>query len=544
MIDEKTKDGHILGHNIFIAFVTPLSLAQTAFEGFIAWKSDVDRRMLSLFSYGKTRLACTVSTEHSYGSALLPQNLQSGDRSALLFAQDCSFRATSTTSKVILDFSVLDHHWGTIDDWVNFVDTVHACGMYIMLDFTVGILSDLIGFEGNVLYIHQLQSSLTRPPVYSMPSIPVTGYDGCHESDFDQYGDMDRLCEWKPFVMDKLTTFSCMTIIALDIDAIRVDKNLARNLAVVYDLNINFVTAWNRMFVNNDFLNTNTGLTDPRHSFGTNNFDVFRWPSLANGTLRSASHLISHTCDYFYHTATLGRQAMMSNKAWQRHGCYRLGSAQYFNMPLESALPGCDDDWNSLDHFYPTTDTHRSEFSRIILTTKQSTIDNSSESFKLSQNTLPKETRSLPYGRNWSFLWSIPIPKWAIVLLIIFFIGVWAFMLYIFTSLSKTHTWFLPVSPVGLDAPRWYQTSWGTSFLALYIPWAGSGGPYLGLPLWFWMPCKASVIGSICVMAARATESNRIGPGSAFPDVRTWDFLQGLKGSPMASTLFWIALIC
>ncbi|KAG1893133.1 uncharacterized protein F5891DRAFT_1208111 [Suillus fuscotomentosus] len=246
-------------------------------------------------------------------------------------------------------------------------------------------------------------------------------------------------------------------------------------------------------------------------------------------------------------------------------------------MPLESALPGCDDDWNSLDHFYPTTDTHRSEFSRIILTTKQSTIDNSSESFKLSQNTLPKETRSLvrlfllvaklmmlilhtrllapkvlrdycsagyPYGRNWSFLWSIPIPKWAIVLLIIFFIGVWAFMLYIFTSLSKTHTWFLPVSPVGLDAPRWYQTSWGTSFLALYIPWAGSGGPYLGLPLWFWMPCKASVIGSICVMAARATESNRIGPGSAFPDVRTWDFLQGLKGSPMASTLFWIALIC
>ncbi|KAG1848413.1 hypothetical protein C8R48DRAFT_409888 [Suillus tomentosus] len=86
---------------------------------------------------------------------------------------------------------------------------------------------------------------------------------------------------------------------------------------------------------------------------------------------------------------------MMSNKAWQRHGCYRLGSAQYFNMPLESALPGCDDDWNSLDHFYPTTDTHRSEFSRIILTTKQSTIDNSSESFKLSQNTLPKETRSL-----------------------------------------------------------------------------------------------------------------------------------------------------
>jgi alpha-1,3-glucan synthase len=35
----------------------------------------------------------------------------------------------------------------------------------------------------------------------------------------------DRLREWKPTVMDKLTTFSCMTITALDIDAIRVDKS-------------------------------------------------------------------------------------------------------------------------------------------------------------------------------------------------------------------------------------------------------------------------------------------------------------------------------
>lgn len=47
-----------------------------------------------------------------------------------------------------LDFSVLDPHWGTIDDWVAFIDTVHARGMYIMLDFTVGTLSDLLGFEG------------------------------------------------------------------------------------------------------------------------------------------------------------------------------------------------------------------------------------------------------------------------------------------------------------------------------------------------------------------------------------------------------------
>jgi len=29
-----------------------------------------------------------------------------------------------------------------------------------------------------------------------------------------------------------------------------------------------------------------------------------------------------------------------------------------------------------------------------------------------------------------------------------------------------------------------------------------------------------------------------------FPDAGTWDFQNGLKGSPMASAPFWIALIC
>lgn len=50
---------------------------------------------------------------------------------------------------------------------------------------------------------------------------------------------------------------------------------------------------------------------------------------------------------------------MISNTAWQRHGCYALGSAQYFNMPLGKAMLGCHDDWNSLDHFDPTTDSRR-----------------------------------------------------------------------------------------------------------------------------------------------------------------------------------------
>ena len=47
-----------------------------------------------------------------------------------------------------LDFSVLDPHWGTIDDWVSFIDDLHARGMYLMMDFTIGTMGDMIGFVG------------------------------------------------------------------------------------------------------------------------------------------------------------------------------------------------------------------------------------------------------------------------------------------------------------------------------------------------------------------------------------------------------------
>jgi alpha-1,3-glucan synthase len=54
-----------------------------------------------------------------------------------------------------------------------------------------------------------------------------------------------------------------------------------------------------------------------------------------------------------------GRQPMSASKAWQRHGCYHLGSKQYFNMPLEKSLIGCEDPWNSMDHFDPTAQNRR-----------------------------------------------------------------------------------------------------------------------------------------------------------------------------------------
>jgi len=53
-----------------------------------------------------------------------------------------------------------------------------------------------------------------------------------------------------------------------------------------------------------------------------------------------------------------GRQAMSSALSWQNHGCYSLSSTQYFNFPLDKALHGCKDDWNSLDHRDPSAPAH------------------------------------------------------------------------------------------------------------------------------------------------------------------------------------------
>jgi alpha-1,3-glucan synthase len=42
----------------------------------------------------------------------------------------------------------MDPHWGTISDWRNTIHEIHSRGMYLMLDFTVGTMSDLVGFAG------------------------------------------------------------------------------------------------------------------------------------------------------------------------------------------------------------------------------------------------------------------------------------------------------------------------------------------------------------------------------------------------------------
>ena len=147
------------------------------------------------------------------------------------------------------------------------------------------------------------------------------------------------------------------------------------NLASGYDAPVNWVDAWNTFLLTNDMVNPNPGGPggfDPRHMYGVTNQDVFRWPALSFGTERELLGLFITTLHMpgiplllwgeeqaFYildNTAAnyiFGRQAMSTATAWQRHGCYNLKSAQFYQFPLESALHGCLDDTVSLDHRDP-----------------------------------------------------------------------------------------------------------------------------------------------------------------------------------------------
>lgn len=175
---------------------------------------------------------------------------------------------------------------------------------------------------------------------------------------------------------------------------------------------------------------------------------------------------------------------------------------------------------------------------------------------------------SAPYGRNWRYLWSSQhAPAWSIVLLLlIFFIGVWSLMLLILGCLSKQHSWIIPIFSIGLGAPRWSQMLWGISGIATYVPWGSSAlGAILGRALWCWLSVLdsiqgvgfgiillqtltrfhvaftllfAQVIGSLATIAARATAPDKTGPGDVFPN-----FAFGIKDG-LDGWAFWVGLWC
>ncbi|KAK4119093.1 glycosyltransferase family 5 protein [Parathielavia appendiculata] len=417
-----------------------------------------------------------------------------------------------------LDMTLLDSHFGTINEWRHAIDEIHKRGMYVVLENTMSTMGDLIGFEGylnettpwsftehNAIWktsrrywdFHLGDDSVPceYPRFYDehgdlIGEEVMSNFKTCRTSDFDQYGDVesfgkypeyqkqlskfgfvqDRLREWRPSVLDKIKLFSCMTIASLDIDGFRIDKALtitvdaqaewsdhmracARRfnktnffipgeivggnaLGALYygrgkqpdmsfetleesynstnetstspyirtkqaldsacfhysayraltrflgidgvygaemDTRTNWAEGWQDTLRTNDLVNANTGKFDPRHMYGTANQDVFRWPSIVNGTQKylvgafitslllpgipivnwgeeQAFYVLENiAANYLY-----GRQPMTSTVAWEAHGCYKIGAEKYFNFPLESALYGCEDPNVSLDHRDPS----------------------------------------------------------------------------------------------------------------------------------------------------------------------------------------------
>lgn len=143
------------------------------------------------------------------------------------------------------------------------------------------------------------------------------------------------------------------------------------HLTAAYDVALDWVDAWNEMLLTNDYVNPNTNQFDPRHMYGVSNQDVFRWPSIKNGTDKwllgnfittlllpgiplllwgeeQAFYVLDNTAKNY----VFGRQAMSSALAWEVHGCYQTGSAQYYDWDniVGDATYGCIDPWNSLDH--------------------------------------------------------------------------------------------------------------------------------------------------------------------------------------------------
>ena len=133
-----------------------------------------------------------------------------------------------------------------------------------------------------------------------------------------------------------------------------------------------FIDAWNVFIETNDMINAETGLFDPRHMFGSQNQDNFRWPTIIDGTQKQLLGNFITTLllpgipllewgeeqAFYVHDNTaanyvFGRQPMSSTTAWQDHGCYTVGNGKFAVWPAGNYSHGCEDDWNGLDHRDP-----------------------------------------------------------------------------------------------------------------------------------------------------------------------------------------------
>ncbi|KAL2830814.1 hypothetical protein BDW59DRAFT_158254 [Aspergillus cavernicola] len=178
-----------------------------------------------------------------------------------------------------VDTTLLDMHFGTLEDWRRTITEIHNRDMYVMVDNTLSTLSNLVGFKGHLNdsadfraqeyevqwvserqyadfhFSNEYNETCDYPRFWDEQGYPLTTggvaeLKGCYNSDFDQYGELeafgnfpdwqrqltkfasvqDRLREWQKPVRDVLTRHSCLQIASLDIDGFRFDKSVQATL--------------------------------------------------------------------------------------------------------------------------------------------------------------------------------------------------------------------------------------------------------------------------------------------------------------------------
>ncbi|EKV15560.1 Glycosyl transferase, family 1 [Penicillium digitatum] len=186
----------------------------------------------------------------------------------------------------VLDTTILDAHYGTIQAWRDAITEIHKRGLYVLFDNTIATMGDLIGFEGHLnsstpfsekeyrtewktarhyrdftIGAGDYNATCDYPRFWFEDGFPVnesetSGLVGCYNSDFDQYGDIeafgvwpdwkrqlakfasvqDRLREWDPNVRARLIRHSCNIIRSLDIDGFRYDKGTQATVDALGDM--------------------------------------------------------------------------------------------------------------------------------------------------------------------------------------------------------------------------------------------------------------------------------------------------------------------
>ncbi|KAJ5797273.1 uncharacterized protein N7503_006569 [Penicillium pulvis] len=201
------------------------------------------------------------------------------------------------------DTTLLDKHYGTLEDWRNIVTEIHKRDMYVLVDNTLATLSNLIGFKGHLNGSADFKASeytvewvtdrqyadfsfgntwndtcdypnFWYENGYPLTTMGVQNLNGCYNSDFDQYGELeafgnfpdwqrqltkfasvqDRLREWHKPVRDVITRHSCLQIASLDIDGFRFDKAVQATLEPLSEMMAVYRECAKKLGKNNFFL--------------------------------------------------------------------------------------------------------------------------------------------------------------------------------------------------------------------------------------------------------------------------------------------------